>query len=210
VAGTPAERLGGLALIVGSMLLTVYAALFPVVLPIGTGRYDFVRVVLDPNWVRLALLAFAGVLLMIVGFYAAYSRLRATAGRVGAIGFVFVEAAYLLQACKVSSELFLYPAIARHDESAFLLRDALLKHDPAVTIFRGVSAATILVGIVLFCYTLFRSDEYPKASAVLIFVGALVYAIGPAISLFVSVAGIVTLSIGCLLVGLRLFRTQPA
>jgi hypothetical protein len=45
---------------------------------------------------------------------------------------------------------------------------------------------------------------------VLIFVGALVYAIGPAISLFVSVAGIVTLSIGCLLVGLRLFRTQPA
>lgn len=62
----------------------------------------------------------------------------------------------------------------------------------------------------MFCLTLYRSDEYPKAAAVLFFVGALVYAIGPMVSVFVSVAGIFTLSIGCLLLGLQLFRVQRA
>jgi hypothetical protein len=67
-----------------------------------------------------------------------------------------------------------------------------------------------LLGIVLFCYTLYRSSKYPKAGALLIFVGALVYALGPMISIFVSVAGIFTLAVGCLLIGVRLFQLEPA
>ncbi|MBI3599889.1 MAG: hypothetical protein HY097_04510 [Nitrospinae bacterium] len=200
------EKVGGVSLILGSLLLTVYAALFPILLPIGDGTYDYVQVVLNPNWIRLAIVAFVGVLSMLVGFYAVYSRLRSNAGLVGAIGFLFVEAAYVLQACKVTWELFLYPIIASHPESAFLLREAVIKHDPAVVIFRIAAAITIFIGIVLFCLTLYRSDEYPKRGAILIFVGALVYAIGPMVSVFVSVAGIFILSIGCLLIGVRLFR----
>ncbi len=204
------EKIGGASIILGSLLLTAYAALFPVLLPLGNGTYDFVEVVSNQNWVRLAAMAFAGVLLMLVGFYAVYSRIRSEAGLLGAIGFLFIEAAYLLQACKVTWELFIYPVIAAHPESAFLLRDLVIKHDPAVGIFRLMASVTILVGIVLFCYSLYRSREYPKAGAVLIFGGALVYAVGPMISIFVSVAGIFTLAVGCLLIGLRLFRTQPA
>ena len=204
------EKVGGVSLILGSLLLTIYAALFPVLLPLGSGTYDYVQVVLNPNWMRLALVAFGGILLMLVGFYAVYSRLRPKAGIIGAIGFLFVEAAYLLQACKVTWELFLYPIIAAHPESAFLLREAIIKNDPAVVIFRLASALTIVIGIVLFCLSLYRSDEFPKMAAILIFVGALVYAIGPLISVLVSVVGIATLSIGCLLLGLRLFRVQPA
>lgn len=204
----PIEKIGGLSLILGSLLLTLYAALFPVLLPVGNGVYDYVQVVLNPNWIRLALAAFAGVLLMLIGFYAVYSRLRSKAGIVGAIGFLFVEAAYLLQACKLTWELFLYPIIAAHPPSAFLLQEAIIKNDPAVVIFRVVSAFTIFIGIVLFCFSLYRSDEYPKVAAILIFVGALVYAIGPVISVFVSVAGIATLAMGCLLLGLRLFKVQ--
>jgi hypothetical protein len=188
--------------------LAAYSALFPALLPLGNGTYDYVQVVLNPNWVRLAIIAFIGVILMLIGFYAVYSRIRSSAGMVGAIGFLFIEAAYLLQACKVTWELFLYPIIASHPESAFLLRDLVIKHDPAVGIFRLMASVTILLGIVLFCYTLYRSSEYPKAAAVLIFVGALVYAFGPMISIFVSVAGIFTLAIGCLLIGLRLFRVR--
>ena len=124
----------------------------------------------------------------------------------GAIGFLFVEAAYLLHACKVTWELFLYPIIAAHPESVFLLRDAIIKHDPAVVIFRVISTVTIFIGITLFCTTLYRSKEYPKLAAILIFGGALVYAIGPAVSVLVAVAGIFTLSMGCLLLGVRLFR----
>ncbi len=204
------EKVGGVSLILGSLLLTAYAVLYPMLLPVGGGTYDYVQVVLDPSWVPLAIVAFAGVLLMLVGFYGVYSRLRFKAGLVGAIGFLFIEAAYLLQACKVTWELFLYPVIAEHPESAFLLRDLVIKHDPAVGIFRLVASVAILLGIVLFCYTLYRSDEYPKSGAVLIFGGALVYALGPMISIFVSVAGIFTLAIGCLLTGLRLLMVRPA
>ncbi len=208
--GLSLEKIGGVSLIAGSLLLTAYAALFPVLLPIGNGTYDYVQVVLDPDWVRLAATAFAGVLLMLVGFYAVYSRIRSQTGVVGAIGFLFIEAAYLLQACKVTWELFLYPIIAVHPESAFLLRDLVIKHDPGVGLFRLTASVAIFIGILLFCHTLYRSSEYPKAAAVLIFVGALVYAIGPMFSIFISVAGIFTLAVGCLLLGLRLFRVQRA
>ena len=200
------ERAGGVSLILGSLLLTAYAALFPVLLPVGSDAYDYVQVVQNPNWIRLALVAFTGILMMLVGFYAVYSGLRARAGAIGTIGFLFIEAAYLLQACKVTWELFLFPIIAAHPESAFLLREAIIKHDPAVVIFRMGSTLSIFIGIVLFCLALYRSDEYPKAAAILIFVGALVYAVGPLVSVLVSVAGIATLSIGCLLLGLRLLR----
>lgn len=203
-------KVGGVSLIAGSLLLTLYAALFPLLLPLGNGSYDYAAVVQDPDWVRLALMAGAGVLLMLLGFYAVYSRIQTRAGLLGAIGFLFIEAAYLLQACKVSWEIFLYPIIAEHAETAFLLRDAIIKHAPAVVAFRITASATIFLGIVLFCYTLYRSNEYPKAGALLLFAGALVYALGPMISVFVSVAGIFTLSIGCLLIGLRLYKVPAA
>jgi hypothetical protein len=200
------EKVGGVSLILGSLLLATYSALFLALLPVGNGTYDYVQMVMNPNWVRLATIAFVGVILMLIGFYAVYTRIRSSAGLIGAIGFLFIEAAYLLQACKVTWELFLYPVIASHPESAFLLRDLVIKHDPAVGIFRLMASVTILLGIVLFCYTLYRSSEYPKSAAVLIFFGAVVYALGPMISIFVSVAGIFTLAVGCLLIGLRLFR----
>lgn len=200
------EKVGGVSLIAGSLLLTVYSALFPALLPLNGGKFDFVQVVLNPNWVRLATIALAGVLLMLVGFYAAYINMRASAGLVGAIGFLFVEAAYLLQACKVTWELFLYPVIAAHPDSAFLLGNAIIRNDPAVQTFRLLASLTILIGIILFCFTLYRSKEYPQTGAILIFAGALVYAIGPMISIYVAFAGITTFSIGCLLIGLRLIK----
>jgi hypothetical protein len=204
------EKAGGVALIVGAFLLAAYSALFPALLPLGNGTFDYVQMVLNPNWTRLAAVAFVGVILMLIGFYAVYSRIRTSAGMVGAIGFLFIEAAYLLQACKVTWELFLYPVIASHHESAFLLRDMVIKHDPAVGIFRLMASVTILLGIVMFCYALYRSSEYPRSAAVLIFTGALVYALGPMISILVSVAGIFTLAVGCLLIGIRLFQVKHA
>ena len=161
------EKVGGISLIAGSLLLTVYSVLFPVLLPINGGKFDFVQVVLNPNWVRLATIALAGVVLMLVGFYAVYLSVQASAGVLGAIGFLFVEAAYLLQACKVTWELFLYPIIASHPDSAFLLGNAIIRNDPAVQAFRLLASLTILIGIILFCFTLYRLKEYPKAGAVL-------------------------------------------
>lgn len=200
------EKLGGIAIIAGSLLLSAYAVLFPILLPLGTGTFDYAEVVRSPGWVPLAAVAFVGVLSLLVGFYAVYAKMRSTAGVQGAVGFLLVETAYLLQACKVTWELFLYPVIARYPQTAFVLRDAVIKNDTAVLAFRISASATILIGIVLFCLSLYRSTIYPKVSAVLIFVGALVYALGPAISVFVSIAGIFTFAVGCMLLGVRLLR----
>ena len=60
---TSFDKLGGIALIVGSVLFVTYSAPFSILLPIGSGAYDYVLVVLNPNWVRLALVAFLGILL---------------------------------------------------------------------------------------------------------------------------------------------------
>jgi hypothetical protein len=201
------EKLGGIAIIGGSLLLSVYAVLYPTLLPLNTNPVDYVAIVLSPSWIPLAIIAFAGVLSLLAGFYAVYAKIRSSAGVQGAIGFLFVEAAYLLQACKVTWELFLYPVIAKYPQSAFLLREAIIKNDPAVVIFRISASATILLGITLFCLSLYRSGIYPKLAAVLIFVGALVYALGPIISVLVSVFGIFMFAVGCLLLGLRLMRS---
>lgn len=202
------EKLGALSLILGALLFAIYSALFPIALPMQHLVDDYVEVVLNANWTRLALLAMVGILLMLVGFYAVYARIRDKAGAVGAIGFLFIEAAYLLQACKVTWELFLFPIIARHTESAFLLRDGTINHDGAVEIFRNVSSLTILVGIILFCYSLYRSNEFPKAAPILVFFGALVYAVGPIFSILVSIGGIFTLALGCFLLGVHLLRER--
>jgi hypothetical protein len=200
------QKLGGLALVFGSVLFATYATLWPSLLPVGQVQSDLTRLVLNPNWSWLAWCAFTGVVLMMFGFAAVYSRLYSEAGVVGLLGFVFIELAYLLQACKVTWEIFLYPILARDASAVALLRDGILRHHSLVLAFRSWASATILVGIVLFCLALVRSKQFPRLAGALIFVGALVYASGPLLSVLVGITGILVLAIGCLILGLTLVR----
>jgi hypothetical protein len=127
------------------------------------------------------------------------------------LGFVFIELAYLLQACKVTWEVFLLPIIARDPSAVALLRDGILRQHPLMLAFKMSASATILLGIVLFCFALVRSREFPRVAGILIFVGALLYAAGPALSVLVATSGIlIILSGGCLILGLRLTRDPSA
>jgi hypothetical protein len=204
------DRSGGAAIALGAVLFAVYASLFSVLLPLGHGEMDFAQVVRDPNWVRLALAALTGILLMLYGFYAVYDRLRGEGGVIAAVGFLFVELAYLMQACKVTWELFVYPVIAGHEASAFLLRDGVLKHDSAVLLFRLASSVSIFIGICLFCLSLYRSRHFPNSAAILIFAGALIYGLGPIFSLYVAIAGILILAVGCGILGVSLIKLHAA
>ena len=169
---THRDRVGGVSLILGSLLLAVYALLFAALLPLGAPCH---QLVVSPSWRPLAFTALTGVLLLLGGFYAA---LRTDEGnrraRSDAIGFAFVAVAYILQACRLTWELCIDPVIASHPESVFLLRDMVIFSNPVVAAFRLVSLATIFVGTVLFSMTLYRSRVYPKAAAILTGVGALV------------------------------------
>jgi hypothetical protein len=124
----------------------------------------------------------------------------------GLLGFVLIEAAYLLQACKVTWEIFLFPIIARDPSAVTLLRDGILRHHPLIVVFKTSASVTIFLGILLFCFALVRSKQFPKAAGILIFVGALAYGSGPLISVVVAIGGIVVLSMGCLILGLKLMR----
>ena len=206
----PSDRnVGAISITAGSLLLAAYAALFPIVLPIGRGTFDYLQVVLSRWWVPLTATAFIGVLLLAVGFDVVWSRLRPTAGSAGWIGFISLKTALILQACKLTWELFLDPIIAAQPQAAFLLRDSVIINDPAVVTFRLVSAVTILIGVLLFGVALYQSGEFPRKVLVLIAIGAIVYAIGLTVSVWVAIAGVVTLSVGCLLMGIRLWQHIP-
>jgi hypothetical protein len=200
------QKLGGASLILGSILLLVYSVLFPLLLPMKEMNTDFTLLVLNPNWICLAVTVFAGVLMMIFGFGAVYSKLYAESGLLGLLGFIFIEIAYILQACKVTWEIFLWPVIASHRESLFLLQDFIIKNSALVAIFRVIASATIFLGIILFCLALIRSSSFPKPGGILIFIGAFMYGLGPLLSVYVAMTGIFILSIGCTIIGLTLIK----
>ena len=204
------EKLGGLAMIVGALLFAAYSSLYLLLLPVSSAAPDFVQIVRHPAWLPLAITAFAGIVLMLIGFYVVYARIRDKAGILGVIGFLVIEATYFLQGCKVTWEIFLYPVIAAHAESAFLLSEAIIKNDPSVVLFRSIASLTIFVGVVLFCLALFRSRQFKRTAPVLIFVGAIAYAIGPFFSLSLAIAGILVFAVGCLLLGAEIMRPHAA
>lgn len=206
----PSDRtVGAVGVVAGSLLLAAYAALFPILLPIGLGAFDYSEVVLSPWWMPLTSTALIGVLLLLVGIDAAWSRFRSTAGVLGWVGFVSLKTALVLQACKLTWELFLDPIIAAHPQAAFLLRDLVIIDDPAVVAFRLVSAVSIVVGVLLFGIVLYRSGEFPRKAPALVAIGVVVYAVGPMVSVWVPVAGVLMLATGCVLIGVRLWRYVP-
>jgi hypothetical protein len=202
------QKFGGVSLIVGSLCLTAYSAFFFMLLPIGKVRQDMTLGILNPNWTWIGMTALFGVVLMMFGFTAVYSKLFKESGALGFFGYIFVEIAYLLQACKVTWEVCLYPVIARNQSSALLFKESILKHSFAFIAFRSVASLSILLGIVLFCVMLIRSKEFPKSAGILIFIGALLYGFGPMLTISMAMGGIIILSIGCFQVGLKLIN-QP-
>jgi hypothetical protein len=202
------QKLGGISLMLGSLMLLVYSIFFPLLLPMNEITSNFTALVLSPHWIWILTFAFIGVFMMIFGFSAVYSKLYSEAGIIGILGFIFIEIAFIIQACKISWEIFLWPVIASYQESMFLLKDFVLKNSALVGTLRGIASVTIFLGMALFCLALFRSRSFPKTGGILIFLGALLYGAGPILSVTVSLVGVFILSIGCTITGLSMFKRQ--
>jgi hypothetical protein len=200
------QKLGGLSIILGSILFLAYSILFPLLLPIDEIYNDPALFILNDNYGWITIVAFVGILLMIFGFSAVYSKLYSKSGLVGLLGFFFIELAYILQACKVTWEIFLWPVIAGNRASLFLFRDFVIMHSSQVVTLKIISSITIFIGIVLFCISLYRSKAFPKVAAVLIFIGALMYGLGPMAGIVPAICGVFILSIGCSIVGFKLIK----
>ena len=198
------QRLGGIAIILGSALLTAWAVCWTTLLPVQERARDVSLMILDPNWIWIASVAFPGTILMIFGFTAVYARIYKSAGIFGFFGYVFVILAYLFQAAQITWEVFLYPIIVSYAPSIALFRDRIIMHHPQFILYKWIASITILVGVILFCITLIRSREFPKSAGILILGGAIIYAVGPAINIYLAIGGVVILSIGCFILGYKM------
>lgn len=201
------QKYGGLSIMSGSLLLTAYSICFSLFLPVSSLRQDYVSTVLNSNWIWITSLAFFGVLFMIFGFTAVYSKIRETSGALGFWGYIIIELAYLLQACNITWEICIWPVIASNASFAPLLGDKILSHSQFVSILSYSSMLTIFVGIILFCIALIKSNVFSKYGGILIFAGAILYGLGPMVSLIVAIGGIFIFSAGCFIIALKMMGT---
>jgi len=160
----------------------------------------------NPYWKPLALVGLVGVIAILAGVDGIFARLRGSAGLAGTIGLLLTKVALVFQACMLTWELLLDPIIAGHPDSVFLLRDRVIAMSPAMMTFQWVVLTTTGLGVPLFGFAVFRSGQFPKGAILLIVLGAVVYAIGPRLSVFAAIGGVIMFALGGVLIGARLWR----
>jgi hypothetical protein len=198
------QKIGGVSLILGSFLLAVYTTAFIFTITLKITPNSAAAMIQNPNWLWLACTVFIGIICLLFGFVAVYSKLYDKTGASGLLGFIFIQFAYLLQAAKVTWEICLYPVIVNNEKSAFLFTDNILKSSFMFSVFRITASTAILVGIILFCTAIFRSKVFPKAGGLLVFCGALLYGLGPLFNVYIAMAGIFIFAAGCFILGKKL------
>lgn len=202
------QRLGGISIIVGSILLTVWVILWTSLIPISSIAKDFSILILNPNWIWVTSIVFTSTILMIFGFTAVYSKIYKCTGYSGLLGFIFIVLAYILQTALTSWELFLYPVIAQNASSVFLLREKVILFSSEFVIFRTSLGISIFLGVLLFCISIIRSKEFSTISALLILIGSVFYAISPMLNVSIEILSIIMLSSGCFLLGKKLLSSS--
>jgi hypothetical protein len=199
------QKLGGIAIIFGSILFAAWVVCRVTMLPGQAVLKDFSVMVFNPNWLWITSLALYGLILMTFGFIAVYSRIYKTAGVSGFIGYLFIMVAYILQIAQVTWEVFVYPAIAGYPPALALFKNRMLFNHPQVRLFRSVTEIVILLGVILFCKALVQSKEFSKSAGILFFIGAVIYAVGSSVNMFAEITGILMLSAGCFIIGKTMF-----
>ncbi len=199
------QKFGGVSIILGALLFMVYAVCFNLFLPVEEGLKDFSLLINSPHWIWICSIAFPGIILMIFGFTAIYSRMYDRAGWIGFIGYIFITLAYIFQTAMLTWEIFIYPIIASHESSVVLLRDNIMLADPLFSLFSMLFMVTIVLGVFIFSIALFRSKVFHKAGAGLFLLGAVLYAVGP---IFIGLLGIGLFSVGCFILGMNLIKQK--
>jgi hypothetical protein len=198
------QKICGASLVFGALLLAVYSISFSLLLPVKIIRQDMAMAVLNPGWIPIAMAAFLGLICIMFGLVAVYSRISGESGITGLFGFLIIEIAYLLQASKVTWEMCLYPLFVSQDRFIPLLRESIIKNYVLVGYYRIAVMSTIFIGIVLFCIALIRSKQFPKIAGILIATGGIIYGVGSFLPVFVPITAISIHSIGFIILGITL------
>lgn len=202
------QKLGAYSIILGGLLLAAYSICFTFLLPVQEMEIDFSKVVSHPNWIWVTLIALSGIILMVFGFTAVYSRMYEKSGWVGFTGYFFITIAYILQIAQLVLEVFYYPIIAENDSSVELLSNNIIWNHPLNLIFYYGFQAFLLLGILIFGIALIRFKEFNKIGGILFLVGAIFYAVVSILSIYIGLAGIIMFAAGCVIIGLNLIKDK--
>lgn len=202
------QKLSGIAVMLGALLMAVYTLGFTFLISLRLPIGKTLLMVLNPNWTWLTITVFFGILFLMFGFLGIYLRIVDKAKLTGLLGYIFIELAYLLQASKVTWEIFIYPTLAHNRRASFLLAEGILKNASLVSLFRTCASVTILIGTILFCAAIIRSKKFPAISGWLVLIGAVLYGIGPLLNVFWAMGGIFIFACGCFMLGKNLLQTK--
>lgn len=197
------QKFGGFSIIFGAFLIMAYAISFNLILPVRDESADFSTWVSNSNWIWICMIAFIGVIFMVFGFTAIYSKIYEKSGWIGFIGYISISLAYILQIASLTWEIFIYPVLVSDQSTIGIIRDETLLHHPLVSIFLMAFAIIIALGVLIFAVALLRSSEFYKVGTILFLIGAILYAAG---GLFIGVIGVIIFAAGSFILGLNLIK----
>jgi hypothetical protein len=194
------HRLGGAALIVSgvcSALFWVLAALL--------GTFAGAGVVQRLSWVPAQALHVVGAMLSIFGFMSLYAVERRETGLVGLVGFVLATVGNTLFLADGLVALAIFPALATN-APALLMPSGAMNQGGVLVLFIAIAAIN-MVGQVLFGFVTWRAAVFPRAAAVLLVAGGLLFNLPPGpLPLIILAFGGVLWSAGAFWLGCSLIR----
>jgi hypothetical protein len=197
------QKFGGFSIIFGAFLIMAYAISFNLFLPVRDETADFAAWVSNSNWIWICMIAFIGVIFIVFGFTAIYSKIYEKSGWIGFIGYISISLAYILQIASLTWEVFIYPVLVSNESTIHIIRDETLLRSPLVSIFLTTFAVIIALGVLIFSIALLRSSEFYKVGTILFLIGALLYAVG---GIFIGVIGVIMFAAGSFILGFNLIK----
>lgn len=162
MSSTTLYRLSGSTLLIGGVLAAI-----------GTVGQAFNDNPLSPLWMPVSLAVAIGLLLVLLGLPAVYSRQMKRTGVFGLIGFIlFFLACIQFAGSSGLTDLVLLPWVTQ------LVPGALNNPPLTFILFFLVAKLLILIGSIVFGIATLRAGVLPKGSAILLLVGSVLFIVG--------------------------------
>ena len=194
MSSTKLIRWSGLMLLVGGIAFAVHLITHP---PGETAQYAFY-----PLWVPSHLIGGIASVLILLGLAGLYARQSEEVGIVGLIGFILTFIGFTLSAgALIYLSVVLVPFLAAQGLDSFVDPKGPLFTSSAMQLAVGLSALSLLLGLLVFAITTLRAKELPRWGAWLIILTIPLGIVGGVLVFFIgtSFQGILQTLLGVLL-----------
>ncbi|WP_455382289.1 hypothetical protein [Salinispira pacifica] len=187
--------LSGLLLIIWWLLLGL------TLLPGGSGR-SFAAMVLTPGWVPINVIGLVATLLLAIGLSGFLARQAERPGTLGFLGAIVSIAGVVLFGALQFDETFVWPLLAVHAPQLMEPGGPMFTNGPFLSVYL-IMGVLFAGGFVLLAVHLIRLKSHPLVLELLLLVGAVLFAGGTLVPVFVRTVGVLLLGASLMWWGLR-------